>query len=184
MMVKFIRSVYDLRDLPPADKPEVVFVGRSNVGKSSLINMVAGRKVARTSKDPGRTRCINYYLIDDRVYLVDLPGYGFARVPKDMINRWKRVIEGFFRKRSSNIKRAFVLIDGVVGPTQRDREMVNYLRALGISYSIVITKVDKATQKDLSGAIKKLKEELIQTGPIISSAKEGLGRKEILSQIF
>jgi len=182
MKVRFIKS--SEKDFPPADRPEVVFVGRSNVGKSSLINMITGRNIARVSKEPGRTRMINYFLLEDRIYLVDVPGYGFAKVPRQEQERWKRMMENYFRERKENIKMVFVLIDAVVGVQRLDEQMLEWLQYLGIPFTVVLTKTDKATQKELSRTLKEVKRYVGEGAIVLSSAKEGKGKKEILSRIL
>ncbi|RLJ70185.1 GTP-binding protein [Hydrogenivirga caldilitoris] len=182
MKVQFLKST--VREFPPADKPEVVFVGRSNVGKSSLINMVTGRNIARVSKEPGRTRTINYFLLEDSVYLVDVPGYGFARVPKEEQERWKSMMENYFRERKENIKMVFVLIDAVAGVQKLDEQMLEWLQFIGVPFTVVLTKTDKAKQKELSRTLKQVKGYVGETAIVMSSAKEGKGKKEILSRIF
>ena len=182
MKVSFIKSTE--KDFPPADKPEVVFVGRSNVGKSSLINLITGRNIARVSKEPGRTRMINYFLLEDKVYLVDVPGYGFARVPKKEQDRWRKMMDNYFRERAENIKRLFMLVDAVVGLQPLDERMFQWISHLDIPFSIVLTKVDKAKQKDLSKSLKQVKGLGDGIDLILSSSKEGKGKKEILNRIF
>ena len=182
MQVRFLRSCD--REFPPEDLKEVVFVGRSNVGKSSLINLVTGRSIARVSKEPGRTRMINYFVLDEKVYLVDVPGYGFARVPPGERQRWKRMMENYFSKRKGNIKILFLLIDSKVGPQRLDEEMIEWLRWMGIPFAVVLTKVDKAKQKELGRTLSRLKELAPETRIILTSAKEGKGKREILSLIL
>lgn len=182
MKVSFVKSA--VRDFPPEDKPEVVFVGRSNVGKSSLINMLVGRSIARVSKEPGRTRLINYFLLEEEVYLVDVPGYGFARVPKEEQERWKKMMERYFQKRKDNIKQVFLLVDSVVGPQKTDIQMIEWLEYLGIPFTVVLTKMDKAKQKELSRTLKEVKKLVGDGAIVLSSAREGRGKKEILSRVF
>jgi len=182
MKVKFLGSFFD--EFPPPDYPEVVFVGRSNVGKSSLLNMVAGSKVARVSKDPGRTRAVNYFLLDNKVYLVDVPGYGYAKVKKEEIKRWKDMMEKYFMERKDNIKMAFLLIDSVVGIQPLDEQMIEWFEYYGIPYTLVLTKIDKATQKDIAKTLNQAKRFVGDGGVILSSAKENRGKKELLSRIF
>ncbi len=182
MKVRFLKSTVD--DFPPPDRPEVVFVGRSNVGKSSLINLVAGSGVARVSKSPGRTRTINYFLLDDWVFLVDVPGYGFARVPKEEQERWKRMMERYFRERKENIKMVFLLIDASVGVQPLDRQMLEWLQFIGVPFTVVLTKTDRASQKELSRTLKQVGEYVGESAIVLSSAKEGRGKKEILSRIL
>ncbi|EDP76685.1 ribosome biogenesis GTP-binding protein YihA/YsxC [Hydrogenivirga sp. 128-5-R1-1] len=182
MKVEFLKST--TADFPPPDKPEVVFVGRSNVGKSSLINMVTGRNIARVSKEPGRTRTINYFLLNDSVYLVDVPGYGFARVPKEEQDKWKRMMENYFKGRKENIRVVFLLIDAVAGVQKLDRQMIEWLQFVGLPFVVVLTKTDKAKQKELSRTLKQVKELVGSSAIVMSSAREGRGKKEILSRIF
>ena len=182
MKVRFLKSTE--KDFPPPDLPEVVFVGRSNVGKSSLINMITGRNIARVSKEPGRTRMINYFLLDESVYLVDVPGYGFARVPKREQERWRRMMESYFKERKENIKMVFLLIDSVVGVQTLDEKMIEWLEFFGIPYTVVLTKTDKASQKEISKTLKQVRNFVGEQAIILSSAKEGRGKREILSRIF
>ncbi len=182
MRVQFLKST--VKDFPPPDRPEVVFVGRSNVGKSSLINMITGKNIARVSKEPGRTRMINYFLLEDKVYLVDVPGYGFAKVPKEEQERWRTMMERYFRERKENIKMVFLLIDSVVGVQRLDEGMIEWLQYVGIPFTVVLTKTDRARQKDLSRTLKQVKNYVGESAIILSSAKEGKGKKEILSRIF
>ena len=182
MKVRFIKSAD--RDFPPPSLPEVVFLGRSNVGKSSLINMITGRNIARVSKEPGRTRMINYFVLEEKVYLVDVPGYGFARVPELERKRWKYMMENYFRERRENIRIAFLLVDAVVGPLNIDMKTAEWLEWMAIPYRIVLTKVDKATQKELSKSLKAISKLGYGNRPILSSSREGKGRKEILSLIL
>ena len=188
MKVEFLKSVYRLEDLPPVteNRKEVVFVGRSNVGKSSLLNFITGRNIAKVGKTPGRTRAINYFKWDYeglKTYLVDLPGYGFARGDKKEIDNWKRLIEGYFHTRRDNIGLVLVLVDAKVGPTKDDIAMLEWLEYLGIPYAVVLTKIDKAKQKEISQTLKKLKElgvkNLVQT-----SSKEKRGKEQLMKLIW
>lgn len=182
MKVKFLGSFYE--EFPPPDYPEVIFVGRSNVGKSSLLNMVVGAKVAKVSKEPGRTRAVNYFLLEDEVYLVDVPGYGYAKVSKEELNRWKKMMEKYFLERKDNIKMAFLLVDSVVGVQPQDEQMMEWFEYYGIPYTVVLTKIDKASQKDISRTLKQVKRYVGENAIVLSSAKEGRGKKELISRIF
>ena len=143
MPIEFVKGVVNEAGLPDVDRPEIAFAGRSNVGKSSLINALCGRKaLARTSNTPGRTREINYFTIGDEAYLVDMPGYGFAKVPKEMVAGWTRLIEKYLRGRLS-LKRAFVLIDARHGIKKNDTEIMDKLDASAVLYQVVLTKIDK-----------------------------------------
>jgi GTP-binding protein len=181
MRVEFLGSYRE--DLPKDHFKEVVFVGRSNVGKSSLINMLVGEPVARVSKEPGRTRSINVFLLEGHIKLVDVPGYGFAKVSKAERESWKRLIESYFRERRQNIRCVFVLIDSKVGPTDLDKLMIEWLRHMHIPYKVILTKTDKASQKELSKSLELLKV-LGVNEVIITSAKEGKGKKELYRSIL
>ena len=163
MLVEFLKSVYRLEDLPDEGEPrkDIVLVGRSNVGKSSLLNMLAGRNIARVGKTPGRTRAINYFRWDLdglKAYLVDLPGYGFARGDRKEVENWKRLIEGYFRRRKDQIALVLALIDSKVGPTGDDEALLRWLSYLKVPFKVVLTKEDKASQKELAQTERKLKE--------------------------
>lgn len=179
-MVKFVGSFKE--DFPTDDKKHFVFVGRSNVGKSSLINMLTNSNIAKVSKEPGRTRAVNFILFNDR-YLVDLPGYGFAKVSKEERERWKVMVERYFEQCRENIALVFFLVDSLVGPTELDKEGILWLEDIKLPYLIVLTKTDKASQKEISQTIKKLKE-ITDAHVVFTSAKEGKGKKELLSYIL
>lgn len=141
--VEFLRGVVALDALPPPDRAEVCFAGRSNVGKSSLINALAGRKgLARASNTPGRTQEINYFSLGDRHYLVDLPGYGFAEAPKAIVERWQRLLRAYLAGRAS-LRRAFVLIDARHGIKPVDAEILTLLDRSAVPFQTVLTKADK-----------------------------------------
>jgi GTP-binding protein len=187
MHVQFLKSVLKKDDLPKdnENRKEIVFVGRSNVGKSSLLNYLTGRNIAKVGKTPGRTRAINYFIWDFdgfKTYLVDLPGYGFARGDKKEIENWKRLIETYFRERKDRIALVLLLVDAKVGPTEQDIQMMDWLEYLGIPYTVVLTKTDKATQKEISQTLKKLKELGIKAA-IQTSAKEKRGKEKLLKVI-
>jgi GTP-binding protein len=152
--VIFVKGVVGLQHLPEMDRREVAFAGRSNVGKSSLINAVCGQKsLARTSGEPGRTRELNFFTLhDDQGFLVDLPGYGFARAPKDVVDRWVRLTASYLKGRAS-LSRVFVLIDSRHGIKNTDEEVLAALDKAAVSYCIVLTKTDKLTISELSTRI-------------------------------
>jgi GTP-binding protein len=144
LRLKFVTSATRISQLPDLDA-EVAFVGRSNVGKSSLINAVAHTKqLARVSNTPGRTQLINLFTLadDDRAGLVDLPGYGYAKVPGRIRKDWPEMIEGYLLDRES-LTQVFVLVDGEIGPTPLDQQMLNWLRANEVAHTVVATKWDK-----------------------------------------
>jgi GTP-binding protein len=152
--VTFLKSAPELKFLPDADVPEVAFAGRSNVGKSSLLNALTNRnKLARTSNTPGRTQELNFFDVGDPLQfrLVDMPGYGFAEAPKDLVKRWRFLINDFLRGRAV-LKRALVLIDSRHGIKDVDREVMRMLDDAAVSYHLVLTKGDKVKPSAL-GAI-------------------------------
>ncbi|MBO5442083.1 MAG: YihA family ribosome biogenesis GTP-binding protein [Alphaproteobacteria bacterium] len=149
----FVLSVAQLKQLPADDKEEVAFAGRSNVGKSSLINALFGqRKLAKTSSTPGRTQQLNYFNLDDKLYLVDLPGYGFAKAPKDIVNNWQKLINTYLVGRA-NLRRVFLLIDSRHGIKKIDEEIMDMLDKAAVTYQIVLTKIDKISAKELDNVI-------------------------------
>lgn len=141
--VDFLKGVVAMDGLPPDDRIEVCFAGRSNVGKSSLINALTNRKgLARASNTPGRTQEINYFTLGDEKYLVDLPGYGFANAPVDVVAKWQRLLKSYLSGRAS-LRRAFVLIDSRHGVKKVDEEIMTLLNSSAVTFQVVLTKVDK-----------------------------------------
>ena len=147
---EFLKGVVAMDGLPPADRAEVCFAGRSNVGKSSLINALTGRKaLARTSSTPGRTQEINYFTLDDTHYLVDLPGYGFAKAPVKTVEAWQRLLKAYLSGRAT-LRRAFVLVDSRHGVKPVDQEIMTLLDKAAVPFQTVLTKADKvkASEQD------------------------------------
>ena len=141
--VTFMLSAVSLETLPPARLPEVCFAGRSNVGKSSLINALTNRKgIARASNTPGRTRELNYFNIDERLHVVDLPGYGYAKASKTNIARWTKLTRQFLRGRA-NLRRVFLLVDSRHGLKPTDIELMEMLDETAVIYQVILTKIDK-----------------------------------------
>jgi GTP-binding protein len=141
--VDFVKGVVGMAHLPPADRPEVCFAGRSNVGKSSLINALTGRKnLARASNTPGRTQEINYFALGDRRYLVDLPGYGYAEAPVGIVAKWQALLRSYLAGRQT-LRRAFVLIDMRHGIKAVDEEILSLLDRSAVTFQAVLTKADK-----------------------------------------
>ncbi len=153
---KFVLGVARLEQLPLSDLPEIAFAGRSNVGKSSLINAITGQKgLAKTSNTPGRTQQLNYFNLADKLHIVDLPGYGYAEAPESVVRQWQQVIFAYLQGRV-NLKRVFVLIDARHGIKKSDREVMEMLDKAAVTYQLVLTKADKIS----AAALQKIKAEL------------------------
>ena len=184
---EFIKSVYNLKDLPKTNLAEVILCGRSNVGKSSFINSLFNKKnLAKISSTPGKTRSINYYLIDDKFFMVDLPGYGYAKTSKKEREYWAKLI-GDFIEGSPNVTLAFHLIDSRHKPTELDIQLNSLLRSIELPYVILLSKTDKLNQSELSLA----KKTIVQSFPELSygdnlfyySAIKKTGRKEVAQRL-
>ncbi len=179
---EFYKSVYKYEDCPRLQQPEVAFSGRSNVGKSSLINRITRqKKLARTSNTPGRTQSLNYFNIDDKFYLVDLPGYGFANVPQKVKDDWAELIDTYLNYRE-NLIGVVQIIDSRHKPSKDDKMMVEWLKASGLSFLIAATKVDKISNNKKAKQKKLIFKELNLTDDdnfVFFSAQTGEGSKEI-----
>ena len=181
---RFMLGVADLDQLPPDDLPEIALAGRSNVGKSSLLNALTGRKnLARTSNTPGRTQQLNFFDLDGRLILVDLPGYGFAKVPKPLVAAWTEMLKLYLRGRVP-LRRACVLVDSRHGLKPPDTEMMDMLDVAAVPYRIVLTKADKikapqrrARHEEVAAAI--AKRPAAYPDPIVTSAESGEGLDEL-----
>jgi len=146
--VDFLKGVVAMSGLPPSDRVEVCFAGRSNVGKSSLINALTGRRaLARASNTPGRTQEINFFTLSDSHYLVDLPGYGYANAPLKVVEKWQALLKSYLSGRA-NLRRAFVLIDARHGVKPVDEEIMSRLDSSAVTFQTVLTKADKVKDKD------------------------------------
>ena len=146
--IDFVKGAVAMDGLPAADRPEICFAGRSNVGKSSLINVLTGRKnLARASNTPGRTQEINYFTAGDSRYLVDLPGYGFAEAPRAVVAKWQRLLRAYLAGRPT-LRRAFVLIDTRHGIKEVDAEILTLLDRCAVTFQVVLTKADKVKVAD------------------------------------
>ena len=187
---EFLQGVADLRQLPKNQLREVLYIGRSNVGKSSLLNKMCNRKnLARSSSTPGKTREINYYIINNNFYFVDLPGYGYAKVPEQMRAGWKRLIEDFL-KRGNPIGIAMQLIDSRQEPTPLDLMMMDWLEYYEVPYLLVLTKADKLPHskllKQIDGYKERFKSNLTEgscRGIVPFSIVNGDGRSDLLKLI-
>lgn len=179
MKAEFIISGTNLSHLPNDTKNEYLFLGRSNVGKSSLINMLVNQKnLARTSSTPGKTITLNYFLVNDLFYIVDAPGYGYARRSKKDIEAFGKMIEEYLINRTQ-LKKAFLLIDYKVGPTEDDLLMYNYLKHFKIDLVLLMTKTDKLNQKERSLSKKRIKKYFKDDKVILTSASKNIGKNEI-----
>jgi GTP-binding protein len=184
----FIKSSPTIKECPAPTKPEFGFIGRSNVGKSSLINMLTGwSKLAKTSVQPGKTRTINHFIVNDSWYLVDLPGYGYAKVPVKLREKWVRATEEYILKRE-NLVLLFVLLDTRHKPQRSDLEFMEFLGMNSIPFARVFTKSDKLNATSLDDSINHYNSEMLNNweslpASFITSAIKGNGRNEILSYI-
>ena len=184
----FIKSSPSIKECPESTKPEFGFIGRSNVGKSSLINMLTGwSKLAKTSVQPGKTRTINHFFVNESWYLVDLPGYGYAKVPVKLREKWVRATEEYILKRE-NLVSLFVLLDTRHKPQRSDLEFMEFLGLNNIAFTRVFTKSDKLTVTALENSVNQYNSEMLKNWeslPVsfITSAVKGNGREEILKYI-
>lgn len=186
--IEFIKSVSALDQLPELELPEIALAGRSNVGKSSFINTLFNRKgLAKISSTPGKTRTLNYYNVENKFYLVDLPGFGYAKVSKTERESWERLLIKYFQN-NPNITRIIHFIDSRHKPTQLDIILNKFLMGLDIPYIVLLNKVDKLKQSELA----KAKREIIEVFPELSigdnlflfSSVKGTGKKELTNFIF
>ena len=184
----FVVSNTDYRKCPAPDRPEYAFVGRSNVGKSSLINMLTGNgKLAKTSVQPGKTQLINHFDINHAWYLVDLPGYGYARISKQQREKWTKMMKGYLLNRP-NLMCVFVLVDSRIPPQAIDVEFINFLGQNGVPLMVIFTKTDKQSQLKTTTNIDVFKQRLMQDWEelpqmLLSSSVTGAGRDNILETI-
>ncbi len=176
----FLKGVVAMSGMPDADRLEVCFAGRSNVGKSSLINALTGRKgLARASNTPGRTQEINYFTTTGGPFLVDLPGYGFANAPVPIVERWQRLLKAYLSGRAS-LRRAFVLVDSRHGVKAVDEEIMALLDRSAVTFQVVLTKVDKVKDKDMDKMLAQVRAALSKHPAaypelVMTSSEKGLG---------
>jgi GTP-binding protein len=184
----YVKGSISHNECPSPDRPEYAFIGRSNVGKSSLINMLTGQKrLARISSSPGKTQTIQHYLINDEWYMVDLPGFGYARVSRTLRERWQKMIATYLIRRA-NLMNTFVLIDSRIEPQAIDLDLVNWLGENQIPFVILFTKTDKTSQANVTLQINDFKKALKATWEVLppsldTSALTGQGKDEILRLI-
>ena len=185
---QFVVSNTDVKKCPKPDRPEYAFIGRSNVGKSSLINMLTNKKsLAKTSGKPGKTRLINHFLINSEWYLVDLPGYGYANVPLNERRKWEKFIRTYILERE-NLHCLFVLIDSRHSPQAADLEFMEWLGVSQIPFVIVFTKTDKLKPEELESNLETYRLKMLEQWEempyhFTTSAETGSGKKEILDYI-
>ena len=186
--IEFLTSVADWRKCPEARFPEYAFIGRSNVGKSSLINMLAQQKgIAKTSGKPGKTQTINHFLVNRNWCLVDLPGYGFAHISKSMRARWVTMIDDYILRRPQLVS-VFVLIDIRLEPQANDLEFINRLGELQVPFAIIFTKADKISATKATAHVERYQQKLLETWSefppyFITSAENRTGREALLDYI-
>ena len=187
MEVSFIKSAFAESHYPPPDKPEVAFAGRSNVGKSSLINALVNRKgLAKTSATPGRTQAINFFSVADRFYVVDLPGYGYAVASREAKKSWQRMIEIYLSHRD-NLKAVVVILDIRRDPSTGDKELIQWLKEHRRRVILVLTKSDKLSRHQVVSRTQAIRQELksfSEDVPTVFSAKTREGREEVWGKII
>ncbi|MDC0303821.1 ribosome biogenesis GTP-binding protein YihA/YsxC [Flavobacteriales bacterium] len=186
--VEFVMSNSDVRKCPKPDRPEYAFIGRSNVGKSSLINMLMARKkLAKTSSTPGKTQLVNHFSVNQSWYLVDLPGYGYAKVPKAQKVKFEKMISDYILLRE-NLVSVFILVDIRHSPQQIDLEFMEWLGTSSIPFTMVFTKLDKLKQSEVQPKLKKYRAKMLETWEelpvqVLTSAEKKNGRDALLAYI-
>jgi len=188
VLSRFLASATDAAQFPAPSLPEIAFLGRSNVGKSSVINSLVGDKVARTSSTPGRTRAINFFEIRwpgkprPELIFADLPGYGYAKISREISQEWPKFIEPYLNERLT-LGLCIVLVDANVPPQQSDRQLLDFLTASDREFLLVATKSDRLSNNRLNGALRTLTQEYPTARLLPYSAKTGAGRDELWAQI-
>ena len=185
---RFVLGVAQMEQLPPADLPEIAFAGRSNVGKSSLINALLNAPMARTSATPGRTQQMNFFLLDESLYLVDLPGYGYAKAPEKEVKKWNESLMAYLQGRP-NLHRVFLLIDSRHGIGKKDEEMMERLEKAAVSFQIVLTKADKPKAKELERITVQTEEKMKKYTTcypilLLTSSEKKQGLTEVKEAVF
>lgn len=184
----FVMSNTDYRKCPPPELPEYAFIGRSNVGKSSVINMLTNIKnLAKISSTPGKTQLINHFIINDSWYLVDLPGYGFAKISKSIRKKWEQMINEYLLNRD-NLRATFILIDVRHSPQKIDIDLISWFGEKGLPFILIFTKIDKLSKRELTNNIASYKKYLMTSWDelpisILTSAKTGQGKEDVLNLV-
>ncbi|MBP5399569.1 MAG: YihA family ribosome biogenesis GTP-binding protein [Alphaproteobacteria bacterium] len=184
----FVLGVANLSQLPVDDREEIAFAGRSNVGKSSLINALTGRRtLAKTSNTPGRTQQLNYFMLTDGLYLVDMPGYGFAQAPEALVKKWQKMLFSYLQGRA-NLKRVFLLIDSRHGIKKVDAEIMEMLDKAAVNYQIVLTKSDKISAKELEKVVSEISKHIKEHPAahidlLVTSSEKKQGIDEVRAEI-
>jgi len=188
VLARFLASATDVSHFPAPSLPEIAFLGRSNVGKSSVINSLVGTKLARTSSTPGRTRAINFFEIRwpgrprPELIFADLPGYGYARISREISQEWPKFIEPYLNQRQT-LALCIALIDSNVPPQRSDRQLLDFLRATGRDFLVVATKSDRMSNNERNTTMRELTQEYPDAGLMPFSAKTGAGRDELWKRI-
>lgn len=186
--VSFARGVRTENDLPTLRLSEIAFAGRSNVGKSSLINALTGKEIARASNTPGRTQELNFFNVGEKFFLVDLPGYGYASAPRKMVQTWTQLIHAYLRGRQQ-LKRVFLLVDARHGLKQVDLNIMKMLDTAAVSYQIILTKADKVKQSELDDVFQKTMQEgkkhvACYPEMILTSSENGQGIADVRGEVY
>jgi GTP-binding protein len=188
VLARFLASATDAAHFPAPTLPEIAFLGRSNVGKSSVINSLVGAKLARTSSTPGRTRSINFFEVrwpgkpQPELIFADLPGYGYAKISREISQEWPKFIEPYLHQRPT-LALCVALVDANVPPQQSDRQLLDFLGASGREFLLVATKSDRLSNNQLKNALRTFAQEYPAAHPIPYSSKTGAGRDELWKQI-
>jgi len=185
---EFVLSVADLRQLPGDELPEIAFAGRSNVGKSSIINALTAQSgLAKTSNTPGRTQMLNFFCLGGKLYLVDFPGYGFAKAPEAQVKQWQKMIFAYLQGRAS-LKRVFLLIDSRHGIKKVDSDIMDLLDKAAVTYQIVLTKIDKISATELAKVKSATESEVSKHAAayakvLATSSEKNIGIKELRAEV-
>ena len=185
---EFMLGVAHIKDLPADSHPEVTFAGRSNVGKSSLINALTNRNgIARTSNTPGRTQQLNYFNLGNKLHIVDLPGFGYAAAPKDVVHQWQEMILAYLKGRPS-LKRVYLLIDARHGIKKVDKEHMDIFDEAALSYQVILTKIDKLKSAQQNSMLEKTQQDILlrpaaHPTVIATSSEKNIGIQDVRSEI-